>query len=69
MPSPEIPGEAHREVGGPVEISSERYYGENRRTKAKGEAKAAKIEQSIAEMCTDYERRSGELKEAWELTR
>jgi hypothetical protein len=35
----------------------------------KGDAKAAKIERSIAEMCTDYERRSGKLKQAWELTK
>jgi hypothetical protein len=37
--------------------------------KAKGDVKAAKIDQSIAETCTDYERRSGKLKQAWELTK
>jgi hypothetical protein len=36
--------------------------------KAKDDAKA-KIDQAIAEMRTDYERRSGKLKQAWELTK
>ncbi len=36
--------------------------------KAKGDAKA-KIERSIADLRTDYDRRSSNLKQAWELTR
>lgn len=41
---------------------------QNQATKAKGDAKA-KIDQQIAEMRADYNRRSDKLKQAWELTK